>query len=162
MRYPVAVVLLLLWTMGCSKDDDPVRTNFAEIIVDGQKFSFDRFDIVVRKTDPGFRCYFVFDNTATNSNVDFTASSGKVVNTYRFNGENSPGPGLESMSVSTYVDRMQRLYVLKNGPMLLTIDKARDGRMHGTLSGKITLESGPSYDQEVLLEGEFEAPYTTQ
>jgi hypothetical protein len=161
MRCIASFLLLLTIVASCSKKDPP-RTNFSEVTVNGQKFSFDSREAVFDTSTQGITCEFRFDERASNSNMiwETLTASKWIVGTYEYPGELFPGRSLVYFHLHTYVNRVPGTYVPKNNALALIIDQSENGRMHGTLSGKMICYTCTPYGIEVPINGEFEMPYS--
>jgi len=139
MRCCAFFLLLLTTIISCSKQNI-VRTNFAELTVGGEKFAFDSLEAVFDTSTQGITCNFRIYNLASNSNMTWeTLSGSKWINgTYDYPGEQLPGRSVVYLHLQTYINRVPGTYTLQNNSLSLTIDQSENGRIHGTLSGKIT------------------------
>lgn len=165
MRRYVSHVLLLTLIISCSKKNDVERTNFAELTIDGRKFTFDKLEAIIDTSTPGIRCYIRFEDGASNSSLLFKTITGlgRIVDSYQLPGELFPGPSLEYLHLQTYVNRVPGTYLVLNNSLTVIIDKAVNGRMHGSLSGKASCLTCTPYGAEVsITNGEFEVPYSYQ
>jgi hypothetical protein len=159
MRWLVPFLLLLLFITGCSKKKSE-RTNFFELNVQGNKFTFNKFNVVFDTTYLHWE--FQIDDTTTNSYVTLDLRGG----TKWINGEytNPPdivsGREISNLTLQTYVNRYPGTYFLANNPFSVTIDRSENGRIHGTFYGKMTCSNCVPYGLIVnITNGEFELPY---
>lgn len=163
MRYCASLLLLLTIFISCSKNNTK-RTHFAELTVGGEKFIFDSLESVFDTSAQGTSCNFRVYNRESNSSMIWEISSGsKWINgTYEYPGELFPGRSVVYLDLQTYLNRLPGTYTLqKDNSLTLTIDQSENGRMHGTLSGKITCYTCSPYGAEVsITNGEFEMPYS--
>lgn len=155
----IVLALMLTLIISCSKEPEVERTNFAEITVDGKKFTFDKFEAIVAKGDGYVGIEFTFNNTTSNSHLSFYLESfSKLVNTYRY-GDRYPTPYISWMHLQTYINKFPETYELIQWGQTVIIDKDKEGRIHGTLSGKITCYTCVP-NKLVDISGEFELAYS--
>ena len=161
MRFCASFILLLTIIFSCSKKHPP-RINFGEVTVNGQKFVFDKLEAVFDTSTQGRTCEFRFDDRASNSYMAWeTVTASKwIVGTYEYPGELFPGRSLAYMHLGTYVNGVPGSYEPKVNAVALVIDQAENGRMHGTLSGKMICRTCNPYGIEVPIKAEFEMPYS--
>ena len=161
MRCYACLLLLLTMIISCSKKDTE-RTNFAEITVGGQKFVFDSQEAVFDTSFPGsISCEFRFEDRASNSNMVWKTLSGsrRINGAYNYPGELFPGRSLVYLHLQTYSNRVPGTYEPKNDSLTLTILQSENGRMYGTLSGKMICLTCNPYGLEVPMTAEFEIPH---
>ena len=139
MRCCASLLLLLTIIISCSKQHTG-RTNFAQLTVDGQKFVFDSLEAVFDTSTQGITCNFrVFDRASHSNMIWETLSGSKWINgIYQYPGDLFPGRSVVYLRLQTYINRIPGTYTLQNNSLTLAIDQSENGRMHGTLSGKIT------------------------
>lgn len=167
MRFFSILVPMLIVIYGCSDDPEVEveRTDFAEVTVDGKKFSFNRLEAKVIKGDVSqgdlwVACELNFADTTTNSYLSFyTEATYQIVNKY-IAGDLFPTPTVHWLNLQTYFNRMPGTYTMRAFYMTVTIDKDKDSRMHGVLSGKVECLTCPPDSELVSISGEFEVPYT--
>ena len=162
MRCCAFLLLLLTIFTACSKDKTS-RTNFVELTIDGQKFTFDNLEAVFDTSTEQITCNFRFFDNASNSNMILeTIRFSKWINgIYEYPGEPFPGRSIVLLHLQTYRNRFPGTYSLQNNSFTLTIDQSENGRMHGKFSGKlICYTCNPYGDIVPLTNGEFELPYS--
>lgn len=174
MRHLFILVLVLMFITGCSEEDVAERTNFAEIAVDGNKFSFNELEANVSKGDlnDGYAyvsCEFNFIDTRSNSVLNFFvfyySTNASLVNIYKYNEyyqEYYRYGTLDWLHLQTYFERIPGTYTLKDQLLKVTIDRDKNGRLHGSLSGKLSCATCATVDELVEISGEFELPYSDQ
>jgi hypothetical protein len=170
MRCFAYLILLVTIFLSCSKKKEPPRTNFAELTLDGRKFSFNVLEAIYDTSSQGsdqgvygnYRFYSSTSST-TGSSLDFEiASTSKWLNaTYEFPGELFPGKSIVFLHLQTYIDRVPGTYSLQNNTFTITIDSFENGRIHGTFSGKLFCYTSIPYGLIAkVTNGEFELPYS--
>ena len=162
MRCCASLLLLLTSIFSCSKKNTE-RINFAELTLGGEKFVFDSLEAFLDTSTQGITCNFRVYDRASNSNMMWeTLSGSKWINgTFEHPGELFPGRSVVYLHLQTYINRVPGTYTLQDNSLTLTIDHSENGRMHGTLSGKITCYTCTPYGTEVnITNGEFEMPYS--
>ncbi len=164
MRFGILLALSVTLITGCSKKDDPARTNFAELTVSGHKISFDRLEAVVDTSTYATNTELRFEDSRSNSYLLMKTTVGgrQMVKVYENMGEPFPRPTLESLLLQTYINAMPGTYLPTTNSLKVHIDKVENGRLHGTLSGKVACYScNISGDEKPeVVNGEFELPYT--
>ena len=163
MRYCATLLILVAIFISCSKKNTS-RSDFARLTLGGQEFHFDSLEAVFDTTVTDSRsCSFMFRDRASNSSLVCETLSGSawINGTYPYPGDLLPGRALVYLHLQTYIDRVPGTYTLLDKPFTLIIDKSENGRMHGTLSGKITCYTCTPYGIAVdITDGEFELPYS--
>ncbi len=161
MRCCVSIILILTLILSCSKDKPP-RTNFAELTIGGQKFTFNRLEAVFDTSTQGITCNFQIDDTASNSYMAWeTLSFSKWINgIYEYPGEPFPGRSVVYLHLQTYINRVPGTYAVQNNSFTLTIDQSENGRIHGTFSGELFCYTCTPYGSDAEINGEFEMPYS--
>ena len=163
MRCCSFLLLLLTMIISCSKKNT-ARTNFAEITIAGNKFTFDSREAIFDTSRQEIACTIRLDDRASNSYMMWKTSSGsKWINgVYEYPGEYFPGRSVVFMHLHTYINRIPSTYAMQNNSFTLTIDQSKNGRMHGTISGKLFCLTCNPYGTEESIIGEFEMPYSYQ
>ncbi|MES2647637.1 MAG: hypothetical protein V4717_12220 [Bacteroidota bacterium] len=162
MRCCVFLLILLSFFTACSKNK-PIRTNFAELTVNGQKFTFDNLEAVFDTSTEQITCNFRFFDNVSNSNMIWeTITFSKWINgIYEYPGEQFPGRSIVFLHLQTYLNRFPGSYSLQNTSFKLIIDQSENGRMHGKFSGKLVCYTCNTYGDIVpVTDGEFELPYS--
>ena len=159
MRHFSVLVLVLACILGCSDDPEVKRTDFAEVTVEGKKFTFSRLEATVNDNG-SISCEVMFEDPKTNSYLNFlTTSHDRLWNEYKSGGFT---PKIEWLHLQSYDNRVPGTYSLSVYLMTVKIDKDKDGRIHGSLSGKLECSTCLPGDEIVWVTGEFELPYTNQ
>jgi hypothetical protein len=161
MRSCPFLILLVSIIISCSKENTE-RTNFAEVTVGGQKFVFDSLEAVFDTSTQAITCDFQIYDRASNSYMAWkTLSGSKWINgIYEYPSVLFPGRSLVYLGLQTYINGVPGTYVLQNNSFTLTIDQSENGRMHGTLTGKMICYTCTPYGAETRINGEFEMPYS--
>lgn len=164
MRCFASLLLLFTIIIGCSKQKSQ-RINFVELTVGNDKFVFDSLEAVFDTSTEGItRNFRVYDRASNSSMLWETLSHSKWVNgIYEYPGELFPGRSVVFLHLQGYINRIPALYSLQgnSNSLTLTIDQSENGRIHGTMTGKITCYNCTPYGAVVnLTNGEFEMPYS--
>ena len=162
MRCCAFLLLVLTVLASCSKNNT-VRTNFAEVTVGGQKIVFNSLEAVFDTSTQGITCKFEVSDRASNSYISWEILSGsKWINgIYKHPGELFPSRSLVYLHLQTYINGVPGTYTPGSNPLIVTIDQSENGRIHGTLSGKMICYTCIPYGEEVsITNGEFEMPYS--
>jgi len=148
--------------LSCTKKEKAEeQRNFAKVTIDGNTFNFTNLEAVIDTSHDGNTCNVVFRDSISNSNMVFETQVGTTKNPkgeYRYTGGQFPSPLLVFLHIQTYVNRYPGTYTVQNDALILSIDKVANGRMHGSLSGKINCYTCTNYFMLVDINGEFEMP----
>ena len=162
LRY-LFILHLFAIVLSCSKKEDIkiMRSNFAELTIDGNRIVFNKLEAIVDTSTDAIGCQIKFEDTLSNSYMLFNTVAGfrSILHNYQWPGESFPGPSLSNFILQTYINKFSATYVVQNTMFSVTIDSSKNGRMHGTFSGKVICYSCYPYTESNVTNGEFELPY---
>lgn len=164
MRCCTFLLLLTTLFLSCSKKEKPEeQKDFAKVTIAGNTFNFTNLEAVIDTSHDGNTCNVAVRDTVSNSNMIFETQVGTTKNPrgeYRYTGGQFPDPLLVFLHIQTYLNGFAGTYTVQNDAFKVIIDKLANGRMHGTLSGKINCYTCTTYFMLVDINGEFEMPVT--
>lgn len=164
MRCCIFLLLLTTLFLSCSKKEKAKeQKDFAKLTVNGNTFNFTTFEAIIDTSHDGNTCNVTVRDTVSNSNMIFETLVGttkRPQGEYKYPGELFPGPSLVFLHIQTYVNSYPATYTVQNDAFKLVIDGVANGRMYGSLSGKINCYTCTPYFMLVDISGEFEMPVT--